>query len=323
MKAPLLGLALVACSANFATAAQKNCSAGDAEDYLSIPTLREVEVKKDNDKFEVESENKCKGIKDKWEVEMNAKNEYVDIEFNYRFSNRTKSGEAITRSKTSNKFDVRLEKFIEYEPATPGAAYEKGVSKVISEYPQNKWEWLDFVYSGEEGGDSHTANLTTADGVFTVMLYVESDQATSNGKPANGVKFDVIVNSFPYTKEGTMLALQARVQTVEKIKEFEKVPTDSLEVDAEAGDETPTSKFAWVKTYEKKDKTPGNILVSADQGATKGNKAMFFSFSGSETHQDLVWDPEASVAYPPTNSAVHSFGSALLGAVVAAVLRFW
>ncbi len=275
---------------------------------------REVEVEHEDDKVQIKSELKNGENKDKIEFELKQDD---GVEFKLKYSTETASNE------TEMKFKVKFRSIVEYSENNSVVGYQD--AEFVSMYKLKDQSFEPIAYT--TGTNLHIFTLTTTDGVFTIIAKISgsiSEDGNATLTP-NSIKFDVILNNFPYTQSDSSLALETRLKT-----EFErKIDADTDEEEAGFGsDETQvgfgtTGFFSWANTADA-DGTTVEVVTSSimdlddddekehdlEEGET--TEKLWFSFIATNATK-IFWDPKVGVESQGTLSLLEAINGGLPG----------
>jgi hypothetical protein len=282
---------------------------------------RRFEIRLENDKVELEGRSENPHFKDRLEIDLETHNDndrLFELEVRYR-------SETDDTAESELRFRFRLESILEFEDNSPAdGGFNRG--EEISTYTGPK-TWNAWTQAVTSQGDVLTYSFTaqTVDGVITIVAHVTS--GPTGTYDANGVKFDLAINNFPFTSpDSTGLAFITRLITearVESDGDTSESSSSSSTAHAKRSDDSEDhleihddnvlgrfgvlGRFVWVNALQASN---GSVVVHAGT-PTKGDGNYELIFWVNEHSDSYEWDPELRVDYTGSAGTLSSWLSYL------------
>ena len=200
------------------------------------------------------------------------------------------------------EFQINFQDIIEYVDINGNGLYDSSADEEIQIYEIGKVGWDSPDYSKKELDDGsilHKINIGTADGIFTVKVYVvEGFEEVSGSMIApTEAKIDIIIENFNYINDSSQLALYIKLQSEEYEEEDETEDEDEGYGEDEKGVKTKgdiEGIFTWADTADV-DGVSQPVLVNAketDHEDEDGEKIYFNYKRGTK----IVHDPKIGIA---------------------------
>lgn len=266
---------------------------------------RKIDINMEGDMLKIVAMSKEADRKDKMIFRIKGTEKFAGAKMDYFFADKSTSDKGATVGSTS--FELRVFKLIEFVPVDLSLGFQPTVDEVVQTFPQDNdhWTWADIERASGEGYETFT--LKSQDETFELIGRV-SGNGTNTLSP-DAIKFDIAINSFPYQRNDSALALYCRVESDTDIKEIERkdqeaVPEGVVQdqqgeevLPIELGGSGPKGKFGWIKYFRDQNGKNHTIRSRPDlSNSTKKSKGVYFTFSTLE-QGDFLWDPELGVDY--------------------------
>ena len=268
-------------------------------------------MEKKDKEFKIESEAKSGNTKDKIEVKFETNGK---LEFDLKYYTK------VDDNKTKLRFRFKIDKLIEYIENGTEPGYQPGEEVNVVSLKEIGWKPL--AYTTDNTTEIVTAE--TVDGMFKLVVKYSPSlvQDRNFTLTPNALKIDIYVNNFPYTNNGSMLAIETKLKTVAKMEiknqSFEEengFSKDEKEVALQAGDFQ--GYFSWAEYAMADGKTvaviPSKFIDASgeendlDVGETASK--MFFAFNATAP-KSVYWDPKLGVV---SVSAIEALSQILQG----------
>ena len=263
---------------------------------------RDLTIKVDPDRIEIESELKIGDNKDEFEIEFRVESgEEPEIELEYSTETDTLEAEF--------EFEVEFEQIIEYVDNGTSNGYQVGEEVFIYEIGETDWNDIVHTITTVDAAEVNIFTATTSDGVFTIILRI-SGSITDLGNATltpNSLKMDIAIHDFPYTSTDSKLAIKAKVETESESEQRDESTEETSGFGSEEAEifirnAAAQGFFSWAE-YALADGSNVTVITSAlaesddpddDLEEGKTSNTMFFSFNVTNS-QDIVWDPKVGV----------------------------
>ncbi|MHA2250176.1 MAG: hypothetical protein ACXAD7_07430 [Candidatus Kariarchaeaceae archaeon] len=285
----------------------------EEEDEIEDAYKRELEVQVEKDKLEIKSELKVGETKDKFEIKFDPEGD-PEIELVYKTESDA--------TETAMKYRVEFESLYEYlENSSLDLGYQE--SEQVSEYKFEDQDWNDLSQNLEliNGEEIYTFTASTADGVFQLVMKISAAIFTLENNATltpNSLKIDVEINNFPYTQEGTSLALETKIKTKSEFKAESETDEEDIGFasnESQIGLSANGTKgfFSWAE-IALSDGLEIDVLASSlvdeveeddDLSESESSKKMYFSFISTNA-TNIIWDPKVGVISEATHEQVLS-----------------
>jgi len=294
-------------------------------------TKRDVRLTQNNHQLKLmaRSKNADTGDKSAFRLVMDASPDGALAAFDF-FQKGTEE------DKSGYRFRINLYEIVEWKPVNEGDVYNPNNSTVVGGYNigNSGWKQFDgktFKISSKTVGEEKlfTFEASTVDGVFTVRGHA-AGKALSDNKlslNANKVKFDYIINNYPYSgKDGeTSLALKAKIMS--RMLPHTKTVSDGGELtisNANNANATAVAFFNWDSNVSidggETVKVVSSSLNAAEdpfqlESGEQENK-VYFSLQTTKHSKVITWDPSMGVNPNSSSMAVLSFMAVMFSAIM-------
>jgi hypothetical protein len=281
---------------------------------------REVEFEQQDKEFKAKSKLKSGNSQDEFELEFKAGGgDAPEIKLKYKSESSS--------THTELEYKVQFDSLIEFSENSNLVGYDAN-DTVLSEYDLGNTSWDPVVYSQttDNGVTIYEAAVSTADGVFTLRMYLAGSFAQVNGSSLtpNALKIDVEVHNYQYVSNSSYLSLETDIKSQSQSEYHEKEDTveeqagfSSNEAEVSIGSSNSTGYFSWVETATA---DGSNVPVVYSGIITDGNQddddiesenkgTVYFTFD-AQAPKDLIWDPKVGVVSEGALSIISALQSA-------------
>jgi hypothetical protein len=301
---------------------------------LSIfsPTAFAEEDDSDDDGFddEIEEYNK-RGIHidfEPYEIELKSlllsENTHHEIEIELDSSEKIKvSMEFSTSNNTPEpeiEISVEFREIIEFEDRNDNGFYDSA-DEEVSVYDLREADYREIEYSTDTTQDGETEHILiaqTTDNVFKVVVHAVGNFAKieSGTISPSEIKIDLIIQNYPYMEEDTKLAISAKLESEEEMRDGQEGNDDEGKVIISAVD--AEAYFSWASTADVDGvETPVRTSTETEED---GDLKIYFAY---ERGTEIDHDPKLGVPFLTVSSVTQDSNddsSPRVAAYIAAML---
>ncbi|NHJ04502.1 MAG: hypothetical protein EAX90_06740 [Candidatus Heimdallarchaeota archaeon] len=249
---------------------------------------REIEIETDDDEIKIQSKLSVNESADEFSVVLKAEVDSLKVKFEYSTE--------VNSTESELEFSVEFREIIEYNDTNNDEMFDEE-DTIIQTYDIGNFLPIDYHFENRTDAELHIFNVTTTDGIFSVIVYATNEFAKINDTiiAPTQVKIDIRIMNFNYLESDTALALDTKFETEGSI-EYKNETED--EIDNRAENETEieinlndySGFFSW-NDYALIDGINRSVIVSTYDIHTTEQKIYFNYYRGNE----IIHDPKIGV----------------------------